>query len=339
MEDSLSATDETADLAEQALSLAVEHVEQDQRLHDVLALLIHQYNLFGEIVSQIYALVPDLSKWRLTLSGDISATVNTIEGRDETDPYTTSRGAGHVGGVTIPKADGTFDIVLGAEALVSPHGDHEDLEGLIENAMRTGRHLGRHEAGHVLLRLRNEDAESFRSTADLSPSAAGWTDIVAAYMDDFRIERHVRDHTPPVYSHLDGLPGAVEHVSSELRSAKASWSSDIDGAARRSDIAVSGLIRVISYLASELGVDEDGTPAEPERGVRGWDRYLANDWAEWSSTFHKLRPVDEAMSSDELAGVLAELCELASRWSRMIGYDRGITDDGRMYAFWTADSY
>lgn len=61
---------------------------------------------------EIYALVPDLGRWRLVLTGDVAATVDAIEGRDEGDSYTTNRGSGHVGGVTLPRDDGTFDIVV-----------------------------------------------------------------------------------------------------------------------------------------------------------------------------------------------------------------------------------
>lgn len=324
---------------EVTIALAVEHVEHDQLLHDMLSLLVHQYNLFGEIVPEIHALVPDVRLWRLTLTGDISATVNTLEGREKAKGYTTDRGAGHVGGVTLPREDGTFDIVLGAELLVGPPGDHEDLDGLVENALATGRHLARHEAGHALLRLRGEDADAYRDRPSLTPSAAGWTDVVAAYMDDFRIERHTREHAPPVFSHLDGVEGAIEHLSSELTTAKESWRTDLDGAARRSDLAVSGFIRVIAYLAAELGVNENEHPVGPESDPEKWDRYLGTAWPAWSAAFHKLRPVDEPMDLDALSVVLDELCDLASAWSGAIGYERGVTDDGRMYAFWTEDTY
>lgn len=327
------------DKGEGQLSLAVEHVDHDQLLHDGLSLLIHEYNLFNEIVPEIYALVPDFSKWRLVLTGDIAATVNAIEGRHEGNAYTTNRGAGHVGGITLPREDGTFDIVLGAQIFVSPPGDHEDLEGLVDNARKTAKHLARHEAGHMLLRLRNEDDQQYRNLTRLEPTAAGWTDIVAAYMDDFRIERHTREFTPPVFRHQDDLGAAIDHLSSELTAAKSTWALDLDGAARRSDIAVSGFIRVIAYLSSELGLAEDGEPAFPEIIPEKWDRYLGTAWPLWCNKFHELRPAHEPMSKEQLAAVLTDLCDLASRWSSAIGYERGITSDGRMYAYWTEDAY
>lgn len=321
------------------LPVAIEHIEQDQILQVGLTYLVQERNLLGEIVPEILALVPDASRWRLTLTGDVAATVNALEARGEGDGYTTSRGAGHVGGVSLPRDDGSFDIVLGAELFVDPPGDYDDLDGLVEAAIKSGRHLARHEAGHVLLRLRDEDALSYRDRPQLTPSAAAWTHNVAVHMDDFRIERHTRMHTPPEFSHLEGLGGAIMHLSRELAASKSSWREDLESAAERSDVAIGGFIRVIAYLASELGLEQQGNPVTPRVEPEKWDRYLGTTWPLWSSLFHKLRPVDEPMSQIELAGILGELCELACNWSGAIGYERGVTDDARTYAFWTRESY
>lgn len=103
------------------------------------------------------------------------------------------------------------------------------------------------------------------------------------------------------------------HLSSELTEAKASWTEDLDGAARRSDIAVSGFIRVIAYLASELGVDEDGMPISPETVPEKWERYLGTAWPMWSGIFHKLLPADAPMEREKIVEVLGELCDFASK--------------------------
>ena len=320
-------------------SIAVAHVEQDDDLCRGLSILAQECDLIAWIVQEILALLPDRTTWRLTLTGDIAATVNEIEGRDEGSGYAIDRGAGHVGGITLPSADGTFDIVIGVENIVNPFGEYDDFEGLAANAIATGRHLGRHEAGHAALSLRGEADEGYRDLPKLDPTAAGWTHAVAAYMDDFRIERHVREHTPPVFSHLDGLSDAIAHLSSELSAANASWKLDLDAAANRSDYGIGGFVRVIAYLAAELGLDDHGQPVVPERTPPKWDRYLGTAWPVWSATFHRLRPVDEPMTSDELSEVLSELCQLVVNWSTAIGYDRGLTGDGRAYAFWTEESY
>lgn len=62
------------------------------------------------------------------------------------------------------------DSHLGAELFVDPPGDYDDLDGLVEAAIKSGRHLARHEAGHVLLRLRDEDALSYRDRQETRES-------------------------------------------------------------------------------------------------------------------------------------------------------------------------
>ncbi|MEC5185932.1 hypothetical protein RCH12_003410 [Cryobacterium sp. MP_3.1] len=320
-------------------SITISHVEEDGAAHAVLVFLEQECNLVGWIVQEVLALLPNREIWRLTLTGDVAATVNEIQGRSMASAYTTDRGTGHVGGVTLPRADGTFDIVIGIEHLVNPIGDSLEFARLADNAIATGRHLGRHEAGHVLLSLRGESAENYRDLPSLDPIAAGLAPAVAAFMEDFRIERHVREHAPPVFSHLDGLQGSLEHLSSELMAAKASWSSNFEEAIDRSDKVIGDFVRVISYLSAELGLDIDGQPVVPNTAPLHWDRYLGNEWLEWSAAFHRLRPVDEVMALNELSEVLGELCELVVDWAAEIGYARGHAEDGREYAYWTEDKY
>jgi hypothetical protein len=199
-----------------AFSVKIAHLGQDGVERTVLMFLEEERGLISRILKEIIALLPDPTTWRLTLTGDIVASVDEIQHRDLTSGYTTNRGAGHVGGVTLPMSDGTFDIVIAVEHLVCPFGDELEFESLVANAIATGRHLGRHEAGHVLLSLRGESAEDYRDLPTLDPMSAGLASAVAAYMEDFRIERHVRDHAPPVFSHLDALGGSLMRIRAGL---------------------------------------------------------------------------------------------------------------------------
>lgn len=322
------------------LSISVENVEHDETLRDSVTLLVHEYGIFQQVVPEIYALVPDFSKWRLTISGNLAATVNRLEDRDAETPYTTNRDAGHVGGVTLPQPDGTFDIILSAQTLVNPPGEFNDIDALVTAALQTGRHLGRHEAGHILLRLRGEDGDAYKGmTAGLSLAAVGWADVIAAYMDDFRIERHTQKNTPPAFTHIDGLDDALNHVSSELTASSDNWQDGIESAIQLSDKALTGFIRVMSYLSAELGTDEKGAAIIPTPEPAKWFRYAGTAWPLWSETFQKLTPVDESMEVKELARILRELCDLAANWSKTVGYDRGALADGRQYAFWTESDY
>lgn len=309
-------------MSQAPLAISIERIEHDKELHRGVEILAGEYQLFERIVGEILALAPDKGKWRLTLTGDVAATVNSIEGRAANDGYTTDRGAGHVGGVTLPRSDGTFDIVIGLDRIVDPPAPYDDLESAVRLAVATAHHLGSHEAGHVALALRGEASDSYGDKHDLVPSAAIWARQLAAYMDDFRIERHTRAHAPAVDSQQRNLSDAIDHLSSELNGARFTWHVDETESARRCDLAVGGFIRVIAYLAAELGLDDKGQPMLPEPLPEKWERYLGEIWPIWSKAFHRLSPVTEEMSLEDLVTVLTELCLLASNWSGAIGYER-----------------
>lgn len=320
------------------VTIRFDHIADGSHLQQVLNLLISQGNLLGIIAGEIYALVSDTSTWTLVLTGDIGATVNDhLIGAGKEPNYTTARGAGHVGGITLPNGDGTFEIIVSANVIIDAPDEVAD-EDLITSAFANARHLGRHEAGHVLLALRKEDSTSYTpDDAALSLEAVGWIDQVSRFMDDFRIERHTRQHAPSPCSHDRDLVYSLEHLDTVLRECSRSWAEDLDAAAICSDGAVAGFIRVLAYLAAEIGLDESGKARRSAHTSDSWDFYAASMWPEWNETFHRLQPVDVAMSRDELRKVAIDLCELAARWSSAIGYERGVTDDGRHYAFWTRE--
>ena len=313
--------------------------EDTPELMGALAFMIEQQGLLQTLVAGIVELLPDSLVWRLTLTGDMAATVNRITERADDSPYTTDRGAGHAGAITLPRDDGTFDIVISVDALFATRKDPESVEELTGHVIAAAEHLSRHEAGHAVLRLRGEDADSYQDVEGLSASDAASRKPLAAHVDDNRIEQYTAAHAPSPLHHVDHLEEAISHLRAELNEAKRTWRADIGAAAYRSLNAANGLVRVRAYLAPELGLDENGTPRRPAPVPEGWTDYVEDSWDHWSGTFHKLRPVDELMTTDQLGAVLAELCRLMNAWMRSIGVDWGLTDDGREYIYWTRDPY
>ncbi|GAA1230064.1 hypothetical protein JOF42_000346 [Microbacterium phyllosphaerae] len=326
------------DSAQIQIAYSVEHIEEGPKF--VLTQLIEHHNLLGAVASEIYALLPDTSVWALVITGDLPKSVDARTAHRGLSGYTTGRGAGHAGAITLPREEGGFDIVLGVDLLVDPPGDDLDIEGIVASSLATGRHLGRHEAGHVLLSLRGEDSRTFRDDVNGLPlDAVGWTDVVAADVDDFRIERHTREVTPPRFSHVAGLEDALHHLAAELRESKRMSASDPVGAMKRSDIAIVGSIRVFAYLAAELGLDDDGIPVAPSEPSDIWDFYVADMWSRWSAAFHSLQPVDAPMGHHELVAANHSLCRLAAQWSARAGYRRDVTAGGVHTAEWAGMQY
>lgn len=320
------------------IAFSVEHITGGTGY--VLTQLIEHHNLLGVIASEIYALLPDTSAWALVITGDLPPSVEARTAHRGLSGYTTGRGAGHAGAITLPREEGGFDIVLGVDLLVDPPGDDSDIEGIVASSLATGRHLGRHEAGHVLLSLRGEDSRTFRDDVSGLPlDAVGWTDVVAADVDDFRIERHTREVAPPRFTHVAGLDDALHHLTTELRESKRIAATDPEAAMKRSDIAIVGAIRVFAYLAAELGLDKHGTPVAPAEPSDMWDFYVGDMWPQWSEAFHALQPVDVPMTHQELVTANHALCQLAATWSTRAGYRRDVTAEGVHSAEWADVQY
>lgn len=311
----------------------------DSELAGALSFMIEQQGLLQILVTGIVELLPDTSIWRLTLTGDMVATVNRVTERADDNPYTTDRGAGHAGAITLPHDDGTFDIVVSANVLFATREDVESVEALIAHVIAAAEHLSRHEAGHAALRLRGEDADAYQDVEGLTKSDAACRKPLAAHVDDNRIEQYTAVHAPSPLHHVDHLTDAIAHLRAELNEAKRTWRADIDAAHYRTLVAANGLVRVFAYLAPELGLDDNGTPRRPDPLPEGWTDYVEDSWDAWSLTFHRLRPVDEPMTVEEIGAVLADLCRLMNAWLRSIGVNSGITDDDREYIFWEKDRY
>lgn len=96
---------------------------------------------------------------------------------------------------------------------------------------------------------------------------------------------------------------------------------------------------MFAYLAPELGLDAQGAARRPHPLPEGWEDYVEASWDAWSLTFHRLRPVDETMSLEDLGDVLADLCRLMTSWLQSIGVVAGLTDGEEFYIFWTEESY
>jgi hypothetical protein len=321
------------------INVTLDGFADDPELARAVSMMIEQQGLLQTLVAGIIELVPDTTLWRLTVTGDMVATVNRVEERVDDNPYTTARGAGSAGAITLPRDDGTFDIVISTYALFATREDVDSAEAWVAQVIAAAEHLSRHEAGHAALRLRGEDAQAYQDVQGLSSSDAAWRRSLAVHIDDNRIEQYTAIHAPSPLHHVDHLTEAIAHLRAELNEAARICRADISEAASRTLTAANGLVRVLAYLSPELGFDENGKPRRPNQRPDGWDDYVENSWDAWSLTFHRLRPVDEPMTTDQIGAVLADLCRLMVAWMRSIGVEWGLTEDDREYIFWEKDNY
>lgn len=201
--------------------------DEDEITRGALTVMLNHGGLARTLVDGILELVPDPTLWRLTISGNMGRTVDVLTGRGADNPFTTARGAGHVGGITLTRNDGTFDIVISGNTLVATREDVGSPEALLEHTLRNGAHLARHEAGHAALALRGEDSGSYRDVTGLTPTDDAHRPHLALHIEDHRIERYTAVHAPSPFMHAEHLTDAIAHLRRELNYSKQHWHDDI----------------------------------------------------------------------------------------------------------------
>lgn len=324
------------ELGQPQITLKLAHVPEEAA--GSLMYLFEEQNLGTVLVTQILSMLPNPQTWRLTITGDMVKTVNEIEARGADDTYTMDRGAGHVGARTMTHEDGTSDIVISTDVFTPPEGA-ETPEEVVKHAVTAAAHIALHEAGHAALSLRGEDWTVYQDLPQLEPTPYAWRKHLATHVDDNRIEQHTSRVAPSPLSQTDHLSDAIAHFREELNHSKSTWAADIAEACYRTLTAANNLIRVIAYLAAELGLDERSDPVRPEVLPESWNEYIEDSWNEWSRAFHKLEPADQPMRPEQIAEVLGELCQLADSWLRSIGVDYRMTSGHEQFIYWSKDRY
>jgi hypothetical protein len=175
------------------VSAQLEHADRVRPANrPLLMTLIENSGLLLFMAAAALEVMPDAGKWRLTLTGDFIATINSLEARGDGNLYTVERGPGLAGARTVPRGDGTYDLVIDANMLFQ--ADHElvSVEEAIIHLRGLARHLPFHEAGHALLHVRGEDANQYSELVTGSMTELALRRRLATHLDDFRIERMTR---------------------------------------------------------------------------------------------------------------------------------------------------
>ncbi|WP_394771330.1 hypothetical protein [Lacisediminihabitans sp.] len=319
----------------------IEHFDVlDDEFANALVTVLNNHGLARTLVAGLLLQLPDPGMWRLTISGDVVASVNAIEHREEDNGYTIERGVGEVGARTISAHDGTYDIVIGAWSFM-PAFEVSSAEELVEYMHSIGAHLAIHESGHAILHQRGEDSEAFQELATGTKTERAWRKHLAAHIDDFRIEKMTNRTAPSPSSNVESIGDTIAHMRKELTESNVLRLTNGEAATLRSSNAVNDLIRVMTYLGAELGTGGAITKGlRPDPLPEGWDKYLEEIWDAWALNLDRLEPADEPMTVDEITAVLTDLCKIVVLWSQnIIGYHFEMHDDGSWTANWTRSTY
>lgn len=321
--------------------IEVDHFDTlEPNVADMAWHILNEEHILAYMVAAVLRNLPDPATWRLTVTADFVQTVNRFEGRALDNSYTTERGAGAAGAKTIDNGDGTYEIVVSVHTLF-PTYEIAEFSDFVEYIKTVAQHLALHESGHALLHNNGEDSEAFQELATGTKTERSWRKHLAAHIDDFRIEKMTQATHPSPLSQSEFLGDALADMREKLTVASAMSASDGETAAYQSGTAINDLVRVMTYLAAELGAGgKITTGMRPDPLPEGWDEYLEEVWDAWALQLDLLKPADESMTPQEIAAVLDNLCKIVVVWSEnIVGYVFEMYDDNSWTAYWARTEY
>ena len=212
------------------------------------------------------------------------------------------------------------------------------VEALTTHMRAAAEHLSRHEAGHAALRLRAEDSDSCRDVDGLNKGDAAWRQPFAATLTTTASSSTQAPTPCHRYTRsITSRPRLHAYAPSSTKVGRpGSQTSPLPAVGQSGPRTVSSACLLTWRRSSE---SMSTTSLAAETPPRGWDDCIEDSWDAWSHTFHRLTPVNAAMTTDSIGAVLADLCRLTRAWLRSIGIESGTTDDDREYIFWEKDHY
>lgn len=313
-------------------------VTLDHMSDDVLGQILVDGGLFRDhlagVVADADALVPDGAEWRIHITGDLVRSVNELDPAYATTPYTVERGANTVAGKTVTQDDGTFDVLISSAIWNVEVSD--DVEQAVGDMAARVRHTFMHEAGHVAIDARGEDALSiFPSIDSLDAFEQVWSRHLGFMLEDYRIAIALASIAPVSESWVAMIGNDLAHFEAErARSHQVGVVQGDFGAGR--DVMIEAtvhLTRALAYLSAETS---DPTPHLEADDLARWHRFVAPTWPRWVETYGLATPANEPMAADAVADVIASLAALAPEFMRSVGFERKMSEHGES-VWWLRD--
>jgi hypothetical protein len=271
---------------------------------------------FDELAALLASLVDDPDAVRLVIPVDVAAAVKR---RDPKTSYTVARGSGTVGGRTMARADGGFDVILWGDALCQVDGSSRlkltarGQPSVNPEGLRLLSHTIAHEAQHVVMDGRGSGFEAY-GYEKISGAARRLMFAVATKMcDEHRAEwnaAQVTGNDPPT---VGDVLDVLCHMGNDLAVANSrfqnSQTAPIDIQRFRDDVysACAPFWTSVSYWAAYYRAGDDVTDVPQEIGeLNIWDRYVGGTWRSMAQALSQL-PVDLTTSPDVLQRAAKEV--------------------------------
>lgn len=267
-------------------------------------------------------IAPDSRKARLVVTGDFVGSVQSrLEGTDRRS-YDLTRGSGFVGGKTMPRADGTVDVLVHAGPFAQ-RGDEVLPDGLDQLIKRTVVH----EAQHVAM---EQNEQGFRPLQGAGFRTINLTSAAASVIDEYRAELGVPASLRDGDLRWDGTE-VTTALRSDLARVVADYQEHLDVGRLVYGVGTVALIawRSLAYMAawSRLVPDDDCVTADTLSHPL-WQRMVARQWNRFVLCLETIPPGTTVMSRSEIDVAVVGLSEILNAWLLDLGFLWTEADDG-----------
>lgn len=264
------------------------------------------------------AIALDPEQVTLLVTGDFVASVRSRSVTEEQrEAYHTARNAGMVGAKTMPRPDGTIDVIAPAWWFLGADSDANGLEEREALARRTIVH----EAFHVVMDQAGETQASFEG---LSWARVNMLGIADSVLSEYRAEAAVN---PELNAHVTAWKplDILQHLRTALAEhAAVNYQAHLDVDRLSRDVGVECLHawQLLAYVAA-AHLQPDSTFAEVADDVAAdlhWQTMVEPHWDRFTDLLSRVPPGDMRVERPAIDDLMAELADELTAWLLTWGF-------------------
>ena len=275
--------------------------------------------LIAELLGILQLPSVDPAAVTLVLAGEFTASVQCRLDAGA-DAYTTDRLGGMVGAKTMPRADGSIDVIVPAALVLSLNDPDEAERALREHLLL---YTVEHEAQHVGMRQRGEALHDAGRPLGRGQAHIYLCASAGVVLEEHRAELVAATRRPPANPHWQSVPDHLARLVEAFRDAVELRypGESMDRPMATSFGAAHDAWVVAAYMAANqrAGGDIGAVPPELQADLL-WQEDVAPHWQAFSAWCSGVPAGDDSVDRATLEAVLIELADLQSKWFVTTGF-------------------
>lgn len=269
--------------------------------------------LIGTVHSACIQIAPDRSTVNIVLSGDFIESVNDrLKDAGLSHAFDTTRGSGFAAAKTLPRKDGTIDVVFNAAlfAVELPENQQDEFKLL-------ALHTAVHEFQHVAMRQRHESVDWHGYSSYKQQNLISAADAI---IDEFRADKGANQ----LVSYNPGwdLAAIASDLTIALHDIVMSYQHHLDVGKLVYEVGKRCLIswKELAFTAAAM-LEIPGSVDIPSGEAEEWRFSCEHSWPTFLAILRKLPPGCEPIDPSALKDAGNEMAALLDTWLRAMGFD------------------